>query len=80
MKTGHEELVGATGEVRARSTRSARCSSTARCGAPVSPTTSAEADAERGRERGARVRVEAVEGLTLRVRPLSEAEPEEGAR
>ena len=42
----------------------------------------AEADAERVRERGARVRVEAVEGLTLRVRPLAEvdADAEEGVR
>ena len=39
-------------------------------------------DAERVRERGARVRVEAVEGLTLRVRPLAEvvSDTEEGAR
>ena len=39
-------------------------------------------DAERLRERGARVRVESVEGLTLRVRPLVGDRPgtEEGAR
>ena len=39
-----------------------------------------DADADRVRERGARVRVEAVEGLTLRVRPLAEVEAtEQGA-
>jgi len=37
-------------------------------------------EVERVSRRGARVRVEAVEGLTLRVRPLErEAEPVEGA-
>jgi membrane protein implicated in regulation of membrane protease activity len=32
----------------------------------------AEGEAERVRERGARVRVESVEGLTLRVRPVEQ--------
>ena len=53
----------------------------ARSGGRGSPTTRRPSDAERVRERGARVRVEAVEGLTLRVRPQSEliAEREQGA-
>ena len=75
VHTGWEELVGALGDVRQ----------------PVDPVGqvfvdgalwraeladgAAEGDGERVRERGARVRVESVEGLTLRVRPLaSEAE------
>ena len=42
----------------------------------------ADDEADRVRERGARVQVEAVEGLTLRVRPQAEvvAGTEEGAR
>jgi membrane-bound serine protease (ClpP class) len=82
VQTGREELVGAIGDVRV----------------PLAPVGQvfvggalwrasladevAEDEPERARERGARVRVEAVEGLTLRVRPLSEdvAATEEGAR
>ena len=77
VRTGPEDLIGAPGNVRQ----------------PLVPTgqvfvdgalwraTPAEgltgAEAERLNERGARVRVEAVEGLTLRVRPLPEAEESE---
>lgn len=71
VHTGFEELIGLEGEVRV----------------PVDPTGQvfvhgalwrAEAIDELGGEpisNGARVRVEAVEGLTLRVRPLQELEP-----
>jgi membrane-bound serine protease (ClpP class) len=80
VTTGREEMVGASGDVRQ----------------PLSPTgqvfvagalwrakladDAPAGDAERLRERGARVRVEAVEGLTLLVRPLTEPadEPEQG--
>jgi membrane-bound serine protease (ClpP class) len=71
VHTGWEELVGAEGDVRQ----------------PLDPVGQvfvdgalwraeiadglADADGQRLRERGARVRVESVEGLTLRVRPLA---------
>jgi len=80
VQTGREELVGAVGDVRV----------------PLAPVgqvfvggalwrarladEAPETDADRVREHGARVRVEAVEGLTLRVRPQAKvvAEREEG--
>ncbi len=80
VKTGHEELVGATGEVRATLYPVGQVFVDGALWRARFADDVPEADTERGRERGARVRVEAVEGLTLRVRPLSEAEPEEGAR
>ena len=74
VRTGREELIGATrrGARAARPGRPGVRRRRALAGAG-SPTTPPPDDAERVRERGARVRVEAVEGLTLRVRPLAEA-------
>jgi membrane-bound serine protease (ClpP class) len=80
--TGREHLVGATGDVRIALNPVGQVyvdgglwRASLADGVPAD-------EAERVRERGARVRVEAVEGLTLRVRPLAEvvATTEEGVR
>ncbi len=82
VATGREDLVGATGDVRVPLNPvgqifvdGALWRATLADDAPVE-------DAERVRERGVRVAVEAVEGLTLRVRPLAEvvADTTEGVR
>ena len=78
VRTGWEEMVGAVGEVRQPLD-------------PVGPdlrrggavARAARDGAERGRptlERGSRVRVESVEGLTLHVRPLESAEERRACR
>ncbi len=81
VTTGREEMIGAEGEVRVPLVPVGQVF----VGGALWRASLAE-DAEPGedervRERGARVRVEAVEGLTLRVRPQAEvvAEREEGA-
>lgn len=75
VMTGWEEMVGAIGEVRQPLVPTGQIF----VGGALWRAAPAEGvdadDAERVRERGARVRVEAVEGLTLRVRPLEEPEP-----
>jgi membrane-bound serine protease (ClpP class) len=80
VMTGWEELVGAIGEVRhpLAPTGQVFVAGALWRAAPADGVSGA--DARRVRERGATVRVEAVEGLTLRVRPLDQpAEPAEGA-
>ncbi len=81
VQTGREELIGTAGDVRVPLTPVGQVYVDgalwrARLAEDADPD-----DVERVRRRGARVRVEAVEGLTLRVRPQSElaAEREEGA-
>jgi membrane-bound serine protease (ClpP class) len=70
--TGWEEMIGATGDVRVPLDPVGQ----AFVGGALWRATLAEGagdgDAERLRRRGARVRVESVEGLTLRVRPAEE--------
>jgi membrane-bound serine protease (ClpP class) len=82
VATGREEMIGATGDVRLPLTpvgqvfvHGALWRATLADDAPPE-------DAERVAERGVRVAVEAVEGLTLRVRPLAEvvADTTEGVR
>jgi membrane-bound serine protease (ClpP class) len=82
VATGREEMVGATGDVRVPLApvgqvfvRGALWRATLADGAEPE-------DAERVRERGVRVAVEAVDGLTLKVRPLAEvvADTTEGVR
>ena len=72
VRTGWEELIGSEGDVRlpldAGRPGLRPGSALARDLAPGA----GEADAGRARERGDRVRVEAVEGLTLIVRPLAD--------
>jgi len=74
--TGWEEMIGATGDVRVPLDPVGQ----AFVGGALWRATLAEGardgDAERVRKRGARVRVESIEGLTLRVRPV-EHEAEE---
>jgi membrane-bound serine protease (ClpP class) len=79
--TGREHLVGYTGEVRVALAPVGQVYiDGALWRASLADDAPAE-EAERVRERGARVRVEAVEGLTLRVRPLEVVAPsEEGVR
>jgi membrane-bound serine protease (ClpP class) len=82
VATGREEMVGATGDVRVPLApvgqvyvRGALWRATLADDAPAE-------DAERVAQRGVRVAVEAVDGLTLKVRPLSEvvADTTEGVR
>ena len=79
--TGWEELIGAEGDVRVPLSPLGQVFVHGALWRATLADDVAEAEAERLRERGARVRVEAVEGLTLRVRPVAEAEntPAEGA-
>jgi membrane-bound serine protease (ClpP class) len=83
--TGREHLVGDTGDVRVPLTPVGQVwVDGALWRASLAEPEEAD-DAERVKERGARVRVEAVEGLTLRVRPLEESSEvvsadEEGVR
>jgi membrane-bound serine protease (ClpP class) len=82
VRTGREEMIGATGDVRIPLDPVGQVYVAGALWRARLPDGADEADAERVRRRGVRVAVEAVEGLTLRVRPLAEvaAEPEEGVR
>ncbi len=80
VQTGREELVGTTGDVRVPLTPVGQVYVDGALWRARLADDARDAEAARVRERGARVRVEAVEGLTLRVRPQAElvAEREEG--
>ncbi len=80
--TGREEMVGKTGEVRVPLTPVGQIYVDGALWRATLADDAAPEDAERVHERGGRVAVEAVEGLTLRVRPLAEvvADTEEGVR
>ena len=69
---GREELVGASADVRVALVPEGQVYVQGALWRARLVDGLSEAEVERGRERGARVRVEAVEGLTLRVRPLAE--------
>ncbi len=80
VMTGWEEMVGAIGEVRQPLAPTGQVFVAGALWRAAPADGVSGADARRVRERGATVRVEAVEGLTLRVRPLDQpAEPAEGA-
>jgi membrane-bound serine protease (ClpP class) len=80
VMTGWEEIVGAVGEVRQPLVPAGQVFVDGALWRAVPAEGAPAAEVERVSRRGARVRVEAVEGLTLRVRPLErEAEPVEGA-
>ncbi len=81
VQTGREELIGATGDVRVPLNPVGQVYVGGALWRARLPDDASPDEAERVRKRGARVRVEAVEGLTLRVRPQSEliAEREQGA-
>jgi membrane-bound serine protease (ClpP class) len=74
--TGWEELIGATGDVRVPLDPIGQAFVSGALWRAALAEGAADGDADRVRERGARVRVESVEGLTLRVRPV-EQEAEE---
>jgi membrane-bound serine protease (ClpP class) len=74
--TGWEELIGAPGDVRVPLAPTGQVFVDGALWRAILVDGAPEGDAERVRERGARVRVESVEGLTLRVRPI-EQEAEE---
>ncbi len=82
VATGREHLVGRAGEVRVPLSPVGQVYVDGALWRATLADTAAPEDAERVRERGVRVAVEAVEGLTLRVRPLAEviADTEEGVR
>jgi len=67
---GHEELIGARGDVRVALGPIGQVFVHGALWRAVAAEDVAEDEAERLRERGARVRVESIEGLTLRVRPI----------
>lgn len=71
--TGWEEMIGAEGDVRVSLSPAGQVYVQGALWKAVLAEGGSEAEAERLRERGARVRVEAVEGLTLRVRPVATA-------
>ncbi len=80
VQTGVEELVGSSGDVRVPLTPVGQIYVEGALWRAKLSDDAADVDADLVRERGARVRVEAVEGLTLRVRPLAEVEAtEQGA-
>jgi membrane-bound serine protease (ClpP class) len=68
--TGREHMVGETGSIRVAIDPIGQVFVDGALWRATLAADAADADAERVRELGARVRVEAVEGLTLRVRPL----------
>jgi membrane-bound serine protease (ClpP class) len=70
--TGWEELIGATGDVRVPPDPVGQAFVAGALWRITVADGVAESEAERLRERGARVRVESVEGLTLRVRPVEQ--------
>jgi membrane-bound serine protease (ClpP class) len=74
--TGWEEMIGATGEVRVPLDPIGQAFVGGTLWRATLADGAADGDTERVRKRGARVRVESVEGLTLRVRPV-EQEAEE---
>jgi membrane-bound serine protease (ClpP class) len=71
VHTGWEELVGAEGDVRQPLDPVGQVFVDGALWRAAVADGLADADGERLRDRGARVRVESVEGLTLRVRPLA---------
>lgn len=75
VTTGREEMIGATGDVRVALDPVGQVFVGGALWRATLAEDAGEDDAGRVRERGARVRVEAVEGLTLRVRPLEEVAP-----
>jgi membrane-bound ClpP family serine protease len=81
VQTGREELIGATGDVRVPLNPVGQVYVGGALWRARLPDDASPDETERVLKRGARVRVEAVEGLTLRVRPQSEliAEREQGA-
>jgi membrane-bound serine protease (ClpP class) len=80
VRAGPEQLVGTSGEVRQPLSPIGQIYVAGALWRATVADDVAPADADRVRERGAKVRVEAVEGLTLRVRPLAEVEAtEQGA-
>jgi membrane-bound serine protease (ClpP class) len=70
VKTGLEEMIGSSGEIRVPLDPLGQIFIDGALWRAKLAEDAVESDAERVRERGAKVRVEAVEGLTLRVRPL----------
>jgi membrane-bound serine protease (ClpP class) len=75
VTTGREEMIGTTGDVRVSLDPVGQVFLNGSLWRATLADDAEEEDAQRVRERGARVRVEAVEGLTLRVRPLEEVPP-----
>ncbi len=73
--TGREHLVGLSGDIRVPLDPVGQIFVDGALWRAKPAEGTSDADAERARERGARVRVEAVEGLTLRVRPLETDAP-----
>jgi membrane-bound serine protease (ClpP class) len=74
--TGWEELAGSPGEVRVPLAPVGQVFVQGALWRATAAEGAGDAGAARLRERGARVRVEAVEGLTLRVRALEDEDPE----
>ena len=72
VHTGWEELIGAEGDVRQPLAPVGQVFVQGALWRGILAPGAGEADASRVRERGARVRVESVEGLTLFVRPLAD--------
>jgi membrane-bound serine protease (ClpP class) len=70
--TGWEEMIGATGDVRVPLDPVGQAFVGGALWRATLADDSADDDAARVRDRGARVRVESIEGLTLRVRPVRE--------
>ena len=70
--TGWEELIGARGDVRVPLDPFGQVFVQGALWRATAADGTGEADLQRVRQRGARVRVESVEGLTLRVRPVSD--------
>ncbi len=73
--TGREHMVGATGDIRLPLDPVGQIFVDGALWRAKLADGASDAESERARERGARVRVEAVEGLTLRVRPLESNVP-----
>jgi membrane-bound serine protease (ClpP class) len=76
VHTGWEELIGAVGDVRQPLAPVGQVFVQGALWRAALPDDASAADAGRVRERGGRVRVESVEGLTLRVRPVPDSENE----
>jgi membrane-bound serine protease (ClpP class) len=75
VRTGREEMIGTVGDVRVPLDPVGQIFVAGALWRARLPDGAASDETERVRERGAKVRVEAVEGLTLRVRPVSDTEP-----
>lgn len=73
---GHEELIGASGDVRVPLGPVGQVFVHGALWRAAAAEDVEEGEAERLRERGARVRVESIEGLTLRVCPIPEEDEE----